>query len=65
MPKLKTKKGAAKRFKITGSGKVKRHKAGGRHLLTSKTAKRKKSLRKGTLVDATQEDSIKKMLPYG
>ena len=64
MPKIKTKKSAAKRFKVTGSGKVKRNKAGGRHLLTSKTGKRKKNLRKSGLVDKTQEDSIKKMLPY-
>ncbi|MCK4423136.1 MAG: 50S ribosomal protein L35 [Candidatus Omnitrophica bacterium] len=64
MPKLKTRKGAAKRFKVTGSGKVKRNKAGGRHLLTGKTGKRKRNLRKSGLTDKTQEDSVKKMLPY-
>lgn len=62
--KLKTNKGAAKRFKITASGKVKRSKAGMRHILTSKAKKVKRSLRKSGLISKTHEDSIKKMLPY-
>lgn len=62
--KLKTNKGAAKRFKITGSGKVKRSKAGMRHILTSKAKKTKRVLRKSDLISKTHEDSIKKMLPY-
>lgn len=65
MPKLKTNKGVAKRFKLTGTGKVKRRKAGMRHILTSKDSNRKRVLRKGAYVDKTFEDSIKKMLPYG
>ncbi|HBG47595.1 MAG TPA: 50S ribosomal protein L35 [Deltaproteobacteria bacterium] len=65
MPKLKTNSGAAKRFKITGSGKVKRNKSGMRHLLTSKAKKTKRVLRKSGLISATHEDSIKKLLPYG
>jgi len=64
MPKLKSKKGVTKRFKVTGSGKVKRSKAGKRHLLTSKTGKRKRTLRKGVMTDKTQEKSIKEMMPY-
>ena len=50
MPKLKTNSGAAKRFKITGSGKVKRNKSGMRHLLTSKAKKTKRVLRKSGLI---------------
>ncbi len=64
MPKLKTNKGAAKRFKITGSGKVKRRKSGMRHILTSKAKKVKRSLRQAGLISKTHEESIKKLLPY-
>ena len=64
MPKLKTNKGAAKRFKLTGTGKVKRGKAGMRHILTSKAKKVKRNLRQGGLISKTHEDSIKKLLPY-
>lgn len=63
MPKLKTNKGAAKRFKITGSGKVSRRKSGMRHLLTSKASKRTRVLRKSGLISKTHEESIKRMLP--
>ncbi len=65
MPKLKTHRGAAKRFKITGSGKIKRWKANKSHLLTGKPAKRTRRLRAGGTVDKTQERTIKRMLPYG
>jgi large subunit ribosomal protein L35 len=65
MPKLKTNKGVAKRFKITGTGKVKRRKAGMRHILTSKSSGSKRTLRKPACVAKTDEDAIKKMLPYG
>lgn len=65
MPKIKTNKGAAKRFKITGTGKVKRRKAGLRHMLTSKSKANKKSLGKSTLIAKTHEASIKKLIPYG
>ena len=65
MPKLKTHKGAAKRCKLTASGKVKRTKAGKRHILTKKTRKRKRSLRKSAAVDSTVEKKIRNLLPYG
>lgn len=65
MPKLKTNKGAAKRFKITGTGKVKRRKSGLRHILTSKEKRTKRALGKPALISKTHEDSIKKLLPYG
>jgi len=65
MPKLKTRKGVAKRFKFTGSGKIKRNKAGKRHILTKKTGKRKRTLRNSGLVDKADMGAIKKSLPYG
>jgi large subunit ribosomal protein L35 len=64
MPKLKTNKGAAKRFKLTGTGKVKRMKAGMRHILTSKAKKVKRVLRQSGLISETHEKSIKKLIPY-
>ncbi|MDO4942540.1 MAG: 50S ribosomal protein L35 [Lachnospiraceae bacterium] len=64
MPKMKTKRAAAKRFKVTGSGKLKRNKAYKSHILTKKTTKRKRNLRKATMTDATNEKVMKKILPY-
>ena len=64
MSKLKTKKAAAKRFKVTGTGKLKRMKAYKSHILTKKSQKRKRNLRKSTVVDATNVKSMKKALPY-
>lgn len=64
MPKIKTHRGAAKRFSLTGTGKVKRSKAYASHILTTKTKKRKRNLRKSTILDYTNEKSIKKILPY-
>ena len=64
MPKMKTKKSAAKRFKTTGTGKLKRNKAYKSHILTKKTAKRKRNLRKATITDQTNEKVMKKLLPY-
>ena len=64
MPKLKTKKGAAKRFKKTGSGKFKRKKAYHSHILTSKDKKRKRRLRKGAFVDKTNARAIQRQMPY-
>lgn len=64
MPKLKTHRGAAKRFKVTGNGQVKRYKANKSHLLTGKPSKRMRGLRKSALVPDTQLDNIKKLLPY-
>jgi len=65
MPKQKTHSGAAKRFRLTASGKVKREKAYGSHILTTKNAKRKRNLRKATILDAADERGIKRLLPYG
>lgn len=62
--KLKTNRSAAKRFTKTGSGKVKRSKAYASHLLSSKTRKRKRNLRKSTLVDSANMNGVKRMLPY-
>lgn len=62
MPKQKTHRGAAKRFKVTASGKVLRRKSMHSHILTKKSQKRKRKLRKGTLVSPAMESTIKKML---
>lgn len=64
MPKLKTKRAAAKRFKVTGTGKLKRSKAYKRHILTKKSTKTKRNLRKATTVDASNVKNMKKILPY-
>jgi len=64
MPKIKTHRGAAKRFKKTGSGKIKRSKAFASHLLGDKTPKRKRQLRKAGLVSATETNRIAKLIPY-
>ncbi len=64
MPKMKTKRGAAKRFKLTGSGKLKRSKAFTSHILTKKSTKRKRGLRQSDIVDASDFKSIKRILPY-
>jgi large subunit ribosomal protein L35 len=60
----KTKKAVAKRFKVTASGKIKRFKAGLRHLASSKNAKRKRNLGKATLVHETMEARVKECLPF-
>ncbi|OGX25617.1 MAG: 50S ribosomal protein L35 [Omnitrophica WOR_2 bacterium RIFCSPHIGHO2_02_FULL_45_21] len=65
MPKLKTKRGIKKRFRITKSGKIHRARSGKSHLLTSKRKERKRRLRRAALVSKTQERMIKRMLPYG
>ena len=64
MPKIKTSRGAAKRFKLTASGKVRRRKANLRHILTTKGRKRKRNLRQPGLVDKTNERAIKRLIPY-
>ena len=64
MPKIKTNRSAAKRFKITKSGKVKRHQTGTRHLAASKTQKQKRQLAKSTLVHEADMDRIARLLPY-
>ena len=64
MPKSKTNRAAAKRFKKTSTGKLKRNKAYKSHILTKKSTKRKRNLRKATITDATNVKSMKKILPY-
>ncbi len=64
MPKMKTHRGAAKRFKKTGSGKIKRSKAYASHLLGSKSPKRKRNLRKAGLVSNEEQKNIAKLIPY-
>ena len=64
MPKMKTSRAAAKRFKVTGSGKLKRNKAYKSHILTKKTTKRKRNLRKATMTDQSNVKNMKKILPY-
>ena len=64
MPKMKTSRAAAKRFKVTGSGKLKRNKAYKRHILTKKSAKTKRNLRKPAMVDSTNVKTMRKILPY-
>ena len=64
MPKIKTNRAAAKRFKATGTGKLKRNKAYKRHILTKKTTKTKRNLRKATMTDETNVKNMKKILPY-
>ncbi len=65
MPKMKTKRGAAKRFKLTASGRVKRGKAYHSHILTKKDTKRKRNLRQATTVSPADQDRVKRMLPNG
>ncbi|MGA8431347.1 MAG: 50S ribosomal protein L35 [Candidatus Sulfotelmatobacter sp.] len=64
MPKLKTHTGAAKRFKKTGTGKVKRGRSHLRHILTSKDTKRKRGLRSGALVSDGDLAKVLRMIPY-
>ena len=64
VPKMKTKSGAAKRFRVRGSGSIKRYSAGKRHILTKRTTKNKRQLRGAAGVDATNLGHVKAMLPY-
>lgn len=64
MPKMKSNRGAAKRFKTTGSGKLRRAKAFRSHIMTKKSPKRKRNLRKSGLVDSTNVRGVRRMLPY-
>jgi len=63
MPKMKTHRGAAKRFKKTGSGKFARSKSNKQHILTKKSSKRKRALRQGDLIAAVDEKRLRQMLP--
>jgi large subunit ribosomal protein L35 len=65
MPKLKTHKGAAKRFRLTATGKIKRGHSHARHILTKKTTKRKRQLDVDTLVSEGDQKRVEAMLPYG
>lgn len=62
MPKIRTKRGAKKRFKLTGQKKVKRNKAFSNHILTKKSSKRKRNFRKSELVSETENRRVKRML---
>jgi large subunit ribosomal protein L35 len=64
MPKLKTHKGASKRFKKTGTGKVVRGHAFSRHILTSKSRSRKRRLKQGVVADSTDQAKLRRMIPY-
>ena len=64
MPKIKTRRGAAKRFRMTGTGKIRRGRAFRRHILTKKSSKRKRQLRRATLVASADEAHIREQLPY-
>jgi len=64
MPKMKTHRGAAKRFKKTGTGMIKRAKAYASHLLTSKSPKRKRKLRQAGMVSEAEQKNISKLIPY-
>ena len=64
MLKIKSNRGAAKRFKAAGGGKIRRYKAFASHLLSSKTTKRKRNLRRSCLVNKRDERNIKRLLPY-
>ena len=64
MPKIKTNRGAAKRFRKTGTGRIRRNKGFANHILTKKSPKRKRNLRHGTLVDKADERNISRLIPY-
>ncbi len=64
MPKMKTHRGAAKRFSVTKSGRVKRSKAYTSHIMNKKTSKRKRNLRKGTYICAAEQKNIRVLIPY-
>lgn len=64
MPKQKTHRAAAKRFSLTGTGKIKRAKAYKSHILNKKSAKRKRNLRKPGLVSECESRTVKKLIPY-
>ena len=64
MPKMKTHRGAAKRFRVTGTGMVKRAKAYKSHILNKKSTKRKRNLRKGTYICAAEQKNVRNLIPY-
>ncbi|MBE9536687.1 MAG: 50S ribosomal protein L35 [Proteobacteria bacterium] len=64
MPKMKTNRGAAKRFKLTASGKIKRKKAGLNHILTKKSKTLKRNMRQDGVINASDKKAIKRLIPY-
>jgi len=64
VPKIKTNRAAAKRFRVTGSGKIKRNKGFKSHILSSKSKKRKRHLRHSTMVSAVESRNIRQLIPY-
>lgn len=64
MPKIKTNRGAAKRFSRTGTGKIRRRRAYHSHILTTKSPKRKRRLRSGTVVSSVDAKNIRRLIPY-
>jgi ribosomal protein L35 len=64
MPKMKTHRGAAKRYSVTGSGRIKRAKAFKSHILTKKSTKRKRNLRKAAYVSESEAKVVRKLIPY-
>nr|WP_321464395.1 50S ribosomal protein L35 [uncultured Desulfobulbus sp.] len=64
MPKMKTNRGAAKRFRSTGAGRIRRNKAFSSHILTKKSTKRKRGLRKSALIAEVDVKAVRRMLPY-
>lgn len=64
MPKMKTHRGAAKRYRVTGTGKIKRAKAFKSHILTKKSTKRKRNLRKPAYISEAEAKVVKKLIPY-
>lgn len=64
MPKIKTNRGAAKRFRKTGTGKIRRNKGFANHILTKKSPKRKRELRQGTVVHKADQRNIAQLIPY-
>lgn len=65
MPKMKTRRAAAKRYSFTGGGKVRYKKQGLRHILTKKSSKRKRGLRHAGILSSTEAPRIRKLMPYG
>ena len=64
MPKMKTNRAAAKRFRVTGTGRVRRSKSGLNHMMQEKSRKRLRRLRKNDMVDKTMQKHVKRLLPY-
>lgn len=64
MPKMKTNRGAAKRFKVTGTGEIVYSKSHANHILTKKTSKRKRTLRKPNVIDKSNKGMLKRLIPY-